>query len=309
MIMPDFCSPQRGVRQDVDAALASLRALEVPLDRIRIERIGGGWEKGTVVRQSPSPGTTLRANSRVMLFVSAPAAVDALPYAMRYEQDDVFGIVNLMPVLDGPIAKLEAYVAEAGGFLELRPEDPRTSWRWIREIFGLHPEDWPTVNLHSLARLLPALHRIAGTEQGIRTALDTVFELPVLQIDVLRKLLTMRPELRTRLGLANGRLGVDAVIGDGVTALAGVRITIGPISLEKYLEHNTARMRGYREVLYDLVLPSMFVRPVEERWHVSPPERGCVIGSPSDSVMLGVNSRMISPRVNNVETSVSDKRE
>ena len=293
--MPDFCTPMRGVRQDIDAALATLRHLAVPLDRVRIERIGGGWKKGTVVRQLPAPGSVIRATTRVVLFVSAPAAVDALPYALRHEQEGVFGVVELLPVLDSPTAKLEAFVRDAGGFLELRPEDPRTAWRWIREIFAVHLPTWPDDYLHALARLLPALHRVAGTEEGVRVALRTVFALPVIDVVVARQLLQMRRALQTRLGVSNGRLGVDAVIGDGVTALAHARVFIGPVSLEQYLQHDTAAMRGFRDVLYGLVLPSALLRPVEERWQVAPPARGCVIGTPSEAVRLGINSRLMSP--------------
>jgi hypothetical protein len=292
-VMPDFCTPQRGVRQDVDAALSTLRSLAMSADRVRIERIGGGWKKGTVVRQQPAPGTPIGATTRVILFVSAPAAVDSLPYAMRREQEGMFGVVELMPVLDAPIAKLESFVRQAGGFLELRPDDPRTAWRWIREIFGVDPGAWPEERLHALARLLPAVHRLAGTEAGVRVALRTVFELPVLQVDITQRLLEMRSALQTRLGVANGRLGVDAVIGDGITAIAQARVTIGPITLDTYLQHATPRIRAHRDVLYALMLPSALLRPVEERWHVTPPERGCVIGGSSDAVRLGINSRLI----------------
>lgn len=299
--MPDFCSPQRGVRQDIDAALAALRQLEVGLDRIRIERIGGGWRKGTVVRQSPAPGTLLRNTTRVNLFVSAPAAVDALPYAMRHEADGQFGVTDLMPVFDSPVAKLEAFVREAGGFLELRPEDPRTAWRWIREIFAVFPDAWPPARLHALARMLPALHRVAGTEEGVRVALATVFELPVVRVEIAKRLLSMRSQLQTRLGVTNGRLGVDSVIGDGITALAGARIHIGPVTLEQYLLHETPDNRRLRNFLYDLVLPSALLRPVEERWQVTPPTRGCVIGGASEAVRLGINSRMMPTRQGTTE--------
>jgi hypothetical protein len=291
--MPDFCAPRRGIRQDVDAALATLRSLAVPADRVRIERIGGGWKRGTVVRQHPAPGAPIGATTQISLYVAGPAAVDALPYAMRHEQDGVFGIVELMPVLDAPIARVEAFVRQAGGFLELRPEDLRTAWRWIAEIFGLHPEPWPEDRLHALARLLPALHRVAGTDDGVRVALHTVFDLPVERVEVRQRLLPVALERRTRLGVQNGRLGVDALIGDGITAQAQAVVSIGPVSLDTYLHHTTRTMRAYRDVLYALVLPAALRAPVEEHWHVTPPARGCVIGGTTGAVRLGVNSRLM----------------
>jgi hypothetical protein len=212
---------------------------------------------------------------------------------MRHESDGEFGVVQLMPVLDAPLAKLDAYVRDAGGFLELRQEDPRTAWRWIREIFALHPDPWPSTRLHALARLLPALHRVAGTEDGVRVALLTVFELPVERVTTGKRLLTMRSALQTRLGVRNGRLGIDAAIGDGITAQVHVCVHIGPVSLDTYLQHATSDMRGYRDLLYGLVLPSAMLRPVEERWNVLPPARGCVLGGPSEAVRLGINSRLM----------------
>ena len=105
----------------------------------------------------------------------------------------------------------------------------------------------------------------------------------------------LRDELRTRLGERNGRLGVDAVIGDGVTALAGARVTIGPVSLDQYLLHTTDTLQRLRRILYGLVLPAQLVRPTEERWQVTPPARGAVVGVASEPVRLGINSRLQSP--------------
>ena len=293
--MPDFCTPRRGVRQEVDAAMAALRHLGIDPNRVRIERIGGGWKRGTVVEQSPAPGARLGVTSSVVLFVAGPAGVDALPYAMRHETDGVFGVTSLMPVLDAPIARLELYVREAGGFLELRPEDPRTAWRWIRELFAFDLPTWPAERAYPLARLLPALQRVAGTEDGVRVALHTVFDLPVASVETQAALVPLRDELRTRLGERNGRLGVDAVIGDGVTALAGARVTIGPVSLDQYLLHTTDALQRLRRILYGLVLPAQLVRPTEERWQVMPPARGAVVGVASEPTRLGINSRLSFP--------------
>jgi len=54
--MPDFCSPRRGVRQTVDAALASLEQLGVEADRVVLRAAGAGWVTGTVVGQVPAAG-------------------------------------------------------------------------------------------------------------------------------------------------------------------------------------------------------------------------------------------------------------
>jgi hypothetical protein len=69
-------------------------------------------------------------------------------------------------------------------------------------------------------------------------------------------------------------------------------VHIGPVSLEQYLEHATTEMRAHRDTLYALTLPSAMIRPVDERWSVAPPARGCVIGDSSAPLHLGINSRL-----------------
>lgn len=289
--MPDFCRPRRGVRQTMQAALKSLRALGIDADRIQIRRIGSGWPDKAVVAQVPEAGTPLTALTRVALMISAPSAVDALPFSMRDEIDGAMGTDQLLPILDTPIAKLEAFVNDSGGFFELRPERSTTAWRWVREIFQLDPGALSDEMAYRFARFLPALHRVAGTERGVELGLSALFDLPLKHIELRPELVPLQDDRQTRLGVRNGRLGVDAVIGDGVTVRARAVITIGPVALDQYLQHEQAERTRQRHLLYDLVLPSVVLRPAHEVWYVLPPPAGLVLGAADAPIRLGLNSR------------------
>ena len=291
VVMPDFCQPRRGVRQTVQAALRSLRAMGIDEDQIQIHRVGGGWAAKAVVEQKPPPGTRITPKTPILLKVSAPAAIDALPFAMRESIDGAMGTDRLMPILDAPIARLEGFVNDAGGFLDLQPEVVSTGWRWIRDIFQLEPGDLPPELVYGLARFLPAVQRVAGTEQGLALGLRSLFQLPFDRLQLKPALVPLPADRQTRLGVFNGRLGIDAVIGDGVTVYARAIVVIGPVSLAVYLANQSEDQRRYREYLYRLVMPSVVLRPVEESWYVLPPERGLVLGMADAPVRLGLNSR------------------
>jgi len=273
------------------AALRSLRALGVDGNRVAIERIGGGWPANAVVSQSPAPATPLRSTTRVVLRISAPAAVDALPYPMRNESETALGTDRLMALLDSPIARLNAFVAEAGGFLELRPDVVESGWRWIREVFQLEPGDLPADFVYALARFLPALPRVAGTERGLALGLQALFGLPLQRVQFSDGLAPMAIEHQTRLGVHNGRLGIDAVIGDGMTQRAHASVIIGPISLATHSLHDTSLRRAHRQLLYHLVMPCSMLH-VSEAWHVDADPGGARAGVPDQPLRLGLNSRL-----------------
>lgn len=291
VIMPDFCRPRRGVRQTMQAALKSLRALGVDAERIQIRRIGSGWPENSVVSQVPEPGVVLAPLSRIALMISAPSAVDALPFAMRDDVEGSMSTDRLLPILDTPIAKLEAFVNDAGGFFELRPERAVTAWRWVREIFALEPGHLPDDLAYRLARFLPALHSLSGTERGLAIGLYVLFDLPLRALILRSDLVPLAEARQTRLGVRNGRLGVDAVIGDGVTAMASARIVIGPVSLADFVTHDSPTRAEQRQLLYQLVMPTAFRQPVHEAWYVTSPTAGFVLAASDEPVRLGLNSR------------------
>lgn len=290
-IMPDFCQPRRGVRHTVRSALRSLRVIGIQSHQVRIERVGGGWPRRTVVEQQPVAGTALTRTTRVVLRISAPSPVDALPYAMRDASDDAFSADRLMALLDAPVARVDAFVAEAGDFLELRTDLPETAWRWIRDIFQLEPGEVSAPFASALARFLPALHRVAGTEAGVEIGLRVLFDLPLRALRLETGEAPLRDGREVRLGTSNGRLGIDAVIGTGVRIRGTAVVAIGPVTLAEYLAHEGPTPRTRRDLLYRLVMPTG-VLAVREQWDVVPSSGGPIIGEPATPLRLGVNSRL-----------------
>lgn len=289
-VMPDLCSPTRGFRHDLDSAMGTLRRLGVEADRIAVRSAGPGWPRGTVMEQVPTPGTPLSPRTRVTLSVAGAGGLDLLPYPLRDTDEAGFGVDGLMALFDSPLARLALHVRQAGGFLALHPDDEPVVLRWIEEVFGLSAAPFPRESWYALARLLPALHRVAGTADAVRLALDLVFGLPVAAVRTLPG--TVPVQERTRLGEAASRLGVDAVAGAGVVAPCVLEVTLGPLSLTRWREHQGDARRAQRDALYRLVIPAGFHGAVREAWAVGDPTAGARPGDPRSEPVLGVNARL-----------------
>jgi hypothetical protein len=304
--MPDLCTPGRGFRHDLDSAVATLRRLGVEAERVVVRSAGPGWARGTVLRQSPEAGTELTPRTRVTLAVAGAGGVDLLPYPLRDGGDEGFGVDDVMALFDNPLEKLALHVRGAGGFLALHPDDDAVTLRWIEEIFGLSSAPFPRECWYPLARLLPALHRVAGTAEGVRLALGMVFGLPVAQVRTVRGVVPLPPGGRTRLGQAASRLGIDTVAGEGVAAPCVLEVTLGPLALAQWREHHRDVRRAQRDALYRLVVPAALHRTVREVWAVGDPAAGARPGDPGNEPVLGVNARLgAAPRPAVAEPAIS----
>ena len=288
--MPDLATPRRGLRHTIDTALQTLERLGVDFDRVVVRRAGAGWETGTIVGQEPAAGTELGEQTRVVLSVAGTGALESLPFSLREDSDEELRADELFALFDNPLGKLGHTVRMGGGFLELRPDDPSTSLRWIEGLFQISAQSWPKRRWYAVARLLPALHRVAGRADAVPLALGLVFQLPVMHVKSVAGLVPTHDTRRTRLGMKNGRLGVDASVGAGVRALTGLAITIGPVTLDQYREHTLPSERAQRDALYRLVLPAHVQDAVVERWRVGDPADGSRLGDLWNPSALGVNS-------------------
>ena len=296
--MPDLVRSRRLARQTIDSALTSLYALGVDDSRIVIESVGRGWEPGTIVAQSPEPGTPLTARTRVVLKVAGASAIDSLPFAMRDEDEYEFRSDRLFALFDSPLAKLAHRVRRGGDYFVASPDDMVRTRRWIEEIFQLQAERWPEERWFAIARLLPALHRIAGRELALRVAFRLVFSLPVESVSMHAGMVKLGGAGATRLGQANARLGVDTIAGTGLRDEASIEVRYGPIDLATYLAHTGAGTRHERDALYRLVLPMHLARSVRERWRVGDASRPARVGGNTeneDAAVLGVNSYLGAP--------------
>jgi hypothetical protein len=289
--MPDLCRPRRGVRQRVDAAVASLLHLGIDADRIVVESAGPGWAPGVVARQEPAPGTRLTPRTRVVLAVGGAGALDTLPFPLRDAHDDELRADRLLALTDNPVLKLGIFIRQAGGFLALRRDDPTAALRWIEDIFQLPSAPFPRELWYSVARLLPTLHRVAGRADAVPLALDVVFGLPVEGVRVVVARVERPAGAATRLGGDGARLGVDTTLAGGALEEPGVEVRIGPVPLPTYLDHTRPARRAQRDALYRLVLPAHLFR-VDERWTVGDPAAGSRLDDAPEPPMLGVNARL-----------------
>jgi hypothetical protein len=291
--MPDLVRTRRLARQSIDSALTTLYALGVDDSRVVIESMGRGWEAGTIVEQSPAPGTPLTARTRVMLKVAGPSAIDSLPFAMRDEDEYEFRSDRFFALFDSPLAKLAHRVRRGGDYFVASPDDMVRTRRWIEEIFQLNAERWSEERWFAIARLLPALHRIAGRELALRVACRLVFALPVESVTMHAGMVRLDTARTTRLGQANARLGVDTIAGVGLRDEASIEVRYGPIDLARYLAHTGDGARRERDALYRLVLPMHLARSVRERWTVGDASQPARVGgaqTDEDAAVLGVNS-------------------
>jgi len=290
-VMPDLCRPRRGIRQQVDAAFASLLYLGVDAERIVVESAGPGWAAGLVARQDPAPGTPISGRTRVVLAVGGAGSLATLPFPLRDAHDDELRTDRILALADNPILKLGIFIRRAGGFLALRRDDPVTALRWIEEIFGLSAAPWPRDIWYSVARLLPTLPRVAGRPEAVPLALSVVFDLPVAEVRIVSAAVESRAGSTTRLGRENARLGVDTTLDGPASDESALEVHIGPIPLATYLEHTRPSRRAQRDALYRLVLPTHLAR-VEERWTVGDPRTGTCLGEGHEPPVLGVNSHL-----------------
>lgn len=290
--MPDLVRARRLARQSVDSALTTLYALGVDDSRVVIESAGRGWEPGTIVEQSPAPGTPLTARTRVVLRVAGASAIDSLPFAMRDEDEYEFRSDRFFALFDSPLAKLAHRVRRGGDYFVASPDDMVRTRRWIEEIFQLSAERWSEERWFAVARLLPALHRIAGRELALRVACRLVFTLPVESVTMHAGMVKLAGGT-TRLGVSNARLGVDSIAGTGLRDEASIEVRYGPIDLAMYLAHTGDAARRERDELYRLVLPMHLARSVRERWRVGDASQPARVGGAKaneDAAVLGVNS-------------------
>jgi hypothetical protein len=294
-LMPDLCQPRRGIRHTVDSAIPTLLRLGVDIDRIILQSAGPGWVRGTIVAQSPAAGSRLPSHGRVVLKVAGAGALESLPFPLRDEADGEFRIDRLFGLFDDPMLHLSYHVRAAGGLLDLHPDDPEGAARWIVEIFKLSTDPWPRERWYDVARFLPALSRVAGRADGPAIALRVVFRLPASPIRLVPGIARVDDERRTRLGVTNGRLGVDALAGDGVTASTSVEIDIGPVDLDTWRRMQGPGEREQRQALYRLVLPAHLRAEARERWLVGSRSNGSVLGDPAREAVLGVNSYLAAP--------------
>jgi predicted component of type VI protein secretion system len=100
----------------------------------------------------------------------------------------------------------------------------------------------------------------------------------------------LAPDALSRFGKRASRLGIDLVVGDGMEDEATVEITLGPVSLSTYLNHQKEEgMHRLHQVLH-LLLPCHVVYAV--RWLVGDTDRAPRLGVGKENSLLGINTHL-----------------
>jgi hypothetical protein len=289
-VMPDVSWPRYGFYHTADSALASLARAGIAPERITLRRAGRGWQKDRVVRQSPPAGSPLTDDVTVELAVEGDGLFSRLPIGMRDLGPDPErepGVHELAALVDDPIDKVANYVRQGGLYFDVRPDNAPGCARWIR-LFGIDPAEWPRESWYPLAVLLPRLQGLGGREAGLRLALKVLLGLNVAAIDRRARRTHLEPEALSRFGERASRLGIDLIVGDGMADEAAFDITLGPVSLPVYRQHQTAEgTQRIRQVLH-LLLPAHVAYAI--RWLVGDADRAPRLGIGEENALLGINA-------------------
>ena len=291
-VMPDFTWPRYGFYHTLDSTLASLSCCGIAPERITITKAGPGWQRDRVVRQEPATGSPLTDIVAIELAVEGEGLFYHLPTGMRqlgpYPEQEP-GIPELAALFDDQVEKAAYYVRHGGRYFDVRPENLPGCARWIR-LFGIDPEDWPSESLYTLAVLLAHVHVLAGREAGLQLALRLLLGLEIVTLRWRQRCIPLCLEDLSRLGERASRLDVDFILGKELADEATLEMTLGPVSLPLYRQHQTAEgQRRIRQVLH-LVLPYHLEYAV--RWLVGNTSRAPRLGIDQENAVLGINSHL-----------------
>lgn len=288
-MMPDLAGVRRTARHRVDSALLTLLRLGVDFGRIVLEAAGPGDSAGAVVAQDPPPGTPLTPVSRIALTVGGSGALDLMPFPLRDESETEFRADRLFAIFDNPALKLGFFLRQGGAYLALHPDEPLTARRWLEDLFSVSADPWPAERWHALARLVPRLHALGGTAAAVRVAMGAIFDLPVAEVRVARRVVPVAAPAVMRLGSRNGRLGFDALLGGGIIGDARIEIVYGPLTLAQWRRHATPAAARERAALFPYILPA-HLAVVVERWRVGDAAAGTRLDDAAMPALLGVNA-------------------
>jgi hypothetical protein len=199
------------------------------------------------------------------------------------------GTRQILEVLDDPLEKARHWVREGARIFDLQPDNLDACSRWIA-LFGLTPSDWPPESLYNLALILPSMQEIAATGKGIGMIFRLLLGVAVKEIHYFSTFRQLPEQGYSLLGDRFGRLGVDSILGDHIGDLDGMRITVGPISLEDYYRFQGREKKRLVSMVLDLCISSE--RKCCISWLVENPETAPRLGFEEENSRLGINSHL-----------------
>ena len=293
-LMPNFSQSFAGFRHTVDSALEVLVKLGVPSSRITLRMAGPGTPSRWITSQSPVPGTPLTQDQVVTLAVSGIGFCQNLPVGMWDKGDEQEpGTAELLEFLDDPLQKADHWIREGALLFNISSDNLAACSRWI-SLFGLQPDVWPSNTWYHLSLLLPSIQALAGTEKGIRFALDLVFGLPLYEVLLRPSARYFRSPELSSLGRVSSRLSIDCVVGNQLEELSKLVLVLGPVPLETYYQFQEPDYGLQLKQLLTLVLPCF--RAYTVQWSILDATKPPRLGFQQDNSVLGLNSYLGRPQ-------------
>ena len=288
--MPNFSHSFARFRHDLDSALDTLAKLDVPPSRITIRTVSAGSNSRCLVAQSPAPGTVLTPDTTIVLSISRIGFCQGLPAGMWDRGDDSEpGTTQLLDPIDDPLCKAGHWIRQGALLFDISESNTAACARWIR-LFGIDPDEWPQDKWYRLSILLSKVHTLAGSEEGIRFALNLLLDLPVSKIHFRPAFRKLDHNSVSHLGQRSSRIGIDFTVGDRLEDLAEFVIVIGPVTIDTYDYHRCRNLVSQVDALVFLLMPCF--RQVSICWSVLDETQAPRLGVRSENSVLGVNSHM-----------------
>jgi len=289
-VMPDLSHAFCGYHPTLDSALSALFDLQIPLDRITVRMAGNGYPQRWVIQQTPAAGTEVTPGTTIELTVSGLGFCQALPVGMWDKGGETEpGTQEILELLDDPLQKAEYWIREGARLFDIHPDNMAACARWMA-LFGVSPDSWPRELWYPLALLLPNLQSLAGTERGVRFAVDLMLGLPVEEIRRSPSERRIAEEDLSLLAQRHARLTVDAIVGDRKEELARLTIVLGPVSLKTYFDFQEEEKRRLLDLVLGLVATCYQKHIIA--WDVEDRARAPRLGHAQQNGILGINSHL-----------------
>ncbi len=290
VLMPDLSRARHGFRHTVDSALDALFDLGISPERITLEMDGCGLPTECVGWQSPVAGTPLTNDQAVVLGIAGAGVFYDLPAGMWDRGGDREpGTAEVISLFDDPLQKMAHWVRDGERLFEIRRKDLSACARWL-SLFGIAAGDWPEDLHYALALVLPSVHRLAGTETGMRFLFSMLLQLPVFEIRRRPRRIHLTEDQQSRLGMRKSRLGIDLFASNCREDLSVLQLVFGPVTLATYRQYQRPFDENLIRAVLDLAVPCY--QPVDIGWQVLDERCAPRLGLAEQNGVLGVNMHL-----------------
>ncbi len=296
--MPDFVS--RRVSMHAVTALLELMRLGVDITRVDVLAVGEYENyRGEICWQSPPPGTEIGPDSKIVLEVGYPSAVDEIPYQFFYGLGDTTAdrsgweerARHLMAPFDAAVVRYRVWSQYHILKLNFGYLDRAQVEKFI-DTFGvtLPAVDLDQSELLLLASLLPALHAWGGNAEAVAWVIRLFFGFECEIVENTPGRYDIPAELQYHLGGFGGRLGRQTVLGRSfVECDSAYRVVLGGVKPQQVRGLLPGqRQREKLEWLLKLAMPGNLVY----RLALRPVVPGLVLGREDGGSYLGYATRL-----------------